>query len=100
MAAEQIRLYGEGVNSRLEMMEKLLTSVTDGLDILETEIEALSPWWEGEAASQWISAAICQIAGVEARVRGMNVILGAVAELAGKLWETEKKNKELAERKI
>jgi len=95
VAAEQIRFYGEGVNSRIELIERSLTGALDKLDILKAEIEELGTWWEGEAYLQWKSTAACQMAGVEAGVRGMNAVVGAVAELADKLWETEKKNKEL-----
>ncbi len=100
MAAGQICFYGEEVSSRVERIEENLTGILDQLDILETEAEGLSVWWEGAAYTKWKDTLVKQEADVAVSVRGMNVVIGAVVELAGSLWAAEKKNRELVEQHL
>lgn len=95
MAKEQLCFFGEGVNSRMELIEGYLTKVLDQLDILETGTEGLGAWWEGTAYREWKDTMAGQLAGVEMYIRGMGVVAGTVVELGNRLCETERKNKEL-----
>ncbi len=95
MAKEQLCFFGEGVNSRMELIEGSLTKVLDQLDILESEAEGLGAWWEGTAYREWKDTMAGQLAGAEIHIRKMGIVAGTVVELGNRLCETEKKNKEL-----
>ena len=88
----EVRLYSSGLGERIDMAEKKLTDILDGLNRMEADAKSLRSFWNSPAYQSWCEGLDLELYGVTVSIRKMNRLLQAMSEIAIMLADTEKSN--------